>query len=135
MNYPIDEIEGIGPSFGEKLKAAGVKNTGDLLKSCCDKKGRDTLAAKSGIPYDNLLKWANRADLMRIKGVGKQFSELLENAGVDTVKELGTRRADNLTKKIEEINAVKKLARATPKQDQVEAWIQEAKTMAPMITH
>ncbi len=135
MNYPIDEIEGIGPTFGEKLKAAGVNNTGDLLKTCCDKKGRDGLAASTGISYDNLLKWANRADLMRINGVGKQFSELLENAGVDTVKELGTRRADNLTAKMEEINAAKKLARSTPKQDQVEGWIQEAKTMDPIITH
>ena len=135
MNYPIDEIEGIGPSFGEKLKAAGVNNTGDLLNTCCDKKGRDGLAASSGISYDLLLKWANRADLMRINGVGKQFSELLENAGVDTVKELATRRADNLTAKMEEVNAEKKLARTTPKQDQVEGWIAEAKTMDPIITH
>ena len=135
MNYPIDEIEGIGPTFGEKLKAAGVNNTGDLLKACCDKKGRDGLAESTGISYDNLLKWANRADLMRLNGVGKQFSELLENAGVDTVKELAQRRADNLTAKMEEVNAEKKLARTTPKQDQVEGWIQEAKTMDPIITH
>ena len=135
MNYPIDEIEGIGPAFAEKLKAAGVNNTGDLLKSCCDKKGRDGLAASSEISYDLLLKWANRADLMRVNGVGKQFSELLENAGVDTVKELGTRRADNLTKKMEEVNAEKKLARSTPKETQVQEWIDQAKTMDAIITH
>jgi predicted flap endonuclease-1-like 5' DNA nuclease len=135
MNYPIEEIEGIGPTFGEKLKAAGVKDTGDLLKNCCDPKGRKGLAETTGIPYDNLLKWTNRADLMRINGVGKQFSELLENAGVDTVKELGTRRADNLTKKMEEVNAEKKLARTNPKESQVMEWVAQAKTMDAIITH
>ncbi|MDF1837182.1 MAG: DUF4332 domain-containing protein [Planctomycetota bacterium] len=135
MNYPIEEIEGIGPTFGEKLKAAGVNDTGDLLKNCCDPKGRKGLAETTGIPYDNLLKWTNRADLMRISGVGKQFSELLENAGVDTVKELGTRRPDNLTKKMEEVNGEKKLARSNPKESQVTEWVAQAKTMDAIITH
>jgi len=93
------------------------------------------LAEKSGITYDHLLKWANRADLMRVNGVGKQFSELLENAGVDTVKELGTRRADNLTAKMTEINTAKKLAKVSPNQDQVQGWIDQAKTMDAIITH
>ncbi|HPF14145.1 MAG: DUF4332 domain-containing protein [Planctomycetes bacterium] len=135
MNYPIEEIEGIGPTFGEKLKAAGVQNTADLLKTCCNPSGRKALAEKSGITYDHLLKWANRADLMRVNGVGKQFSELLENAGVDTVKELGTRRADNLTAKMTEINTAKKLAKVSPNQDQVQGWIDQAKTMDAIITH
>ncbi len=135
MNYPIEEIEGIGPTFGEKLKAAGVTSTADLLTSCCDPKGRKGLAETTGIPYDNLLKWTNRADLMRISGVGKQFSELLENAGVDTVKELRTRRPDNLTKKMEEVNSLKKLARSNPKESQVAEWVTQAKTMDAIITH
>ncbi|MEZ6006039.1 MAG: DUF4332 domain-containing protein [Planctomycetota bacterium] len=135
MSYPIEEIEGIGPAFGEKLKTAGVKNTDNLLKACATPAGRKDLAEKSGISYDNLLKWANRADLMRINGVGKQFSELLENAGVDTVKELATRRADNLSAKMAEINAVKKLTRVVPKQEMVQEWIDKAKTMDAIITH
>ena len=87
----ISEIEGIGPSYAEKLTAADISTTEKLLKVCGSKKGRAEIAMKTGISESNLLKWSNMADLMRIKGVGKQFAELLEAAGVDTVKELRTR--------------------------------------------
>lgn len=135
MAQPIEEIEGIGPAFGEKLKAMGVKTTDDLLKLCGDLKGRQASAQKTGITETLLLKWANRADLMRINGVGKQYSELLEMSGVDTVKELKTRRADNLTKKMLEVNTAKKLCKTNPSEKEVADWIAQAAKLPPTITH
>ncbi|MDJ0521300.1 MAG: DUF4332 domain-containing protein [Planctomycetota bacterium] len=135
MSYKIDEIEGIGPSYAEKLAAAKIANTDDLLKLCCDRKGRKSTADSTGVSEKLLLKWANMADMMRIKGIGRQFAEMLEAAGVDTVKELATRRADNLTAKMNEVNEAKNLANATPAQTVIEGWIAEAKQTKPTITH
>jgi predicted flap endonuclease-1-like 5' DNA nuclease len=135
MSYPIKDIEGIGPAFAEKLTAAGIKTTGALLEQAKDPKGRKAVAETSGIDEQKILKWANMADLMRIKGVAEEYSELLEAAGVDTVKELKTRRADNLTAKMAEINATKKLVRQLPAEKLVESWIEQAKTLPPMLTY
>ena len=135
MGYPIAEIEGIGPVYGDKLKTAGITNTDHFLKLCCDKKGRGDVAGKTGIDEGKLLKWANMADLMRIKGVARQYSELLEAAGVDTVKELRTRNADNLTTAMAKCNEEKKLCKVAPKLDEVTSWIDQAKQMEPTITH
>jgi predicted flap endonuclease-1-like 5' DNA nuclease len=135
MGYKIDEIEGIGPSYAAKLAPVGIKNTDDFLKLCCSAKGRKEIAAKSGVSETMLLKWANMADLMRISGVARQYSELLEAAGVDTVKELRTRRADNLAAKMIEINTAKKLVKSPPTQDAVQKWIDQAKALEPKITH
>lgn len=101
----IDEIEGIGNVYAEKLIAAGIKDTYHLLEKGCTKKGRQELAEQTGIDEKRILTWCNHADLFRIKGVGPQFAELLEAAGVDTVKELGHRVAANLVRKMEEVNA------------------------------
>lgn len=135
MAYKIAEIEGIGPSYGSKLSKAGITTTDDLLKHCATANGRRQVAATCGLDDKQLLKWANMADLMRIRGIGKQFSELLEAAGVDTVKELRTRRADNLAGKIKELNAQKKLTRTTPSERRVANWIEQAKSLNPVITH
>ena len=135
MNYKIEEIEGIGPAYGEKLTAAGINDTEGLLKHCCDKGGRKKTAESTGISESVLLKWANMADLMRINGVGKQFAELLEASGVDTVKELATRRADNLSAKMGEVNGEKKLAKSSPSESMCEEWIGQAKAAEPLITH
>ena len=135
MSYPIEEIEGIGGTYGEKLKAAGVTNTDHLLKEAGSAAGRKALEEKSGVTAKLLLTWANRADLMRIKGIGKQFSELLECSGVDTVKELRNRNAANLAAKMAEVNAEKKLAKSTPNEAQANEWIEAAKAMDPMISH
>ena len=113
-SYPIEDIEGIGPAYAEKLKAAGIKTTEALLDRAKSPKDRKDLAAVTGIEEARILKWANHADLMRLKGVGKQFSELLEAAGVDTVKELATRRADNLHAKMIEVNTAKSLSGTVP---------------------
>ena len=96
MGYPIEEIEGIGKAYGDKLRAAGIRNTDALLEKCAGPKGRASLAAEIGAAESVVLKWANRADLMRVKGVGEEYSDLLEAAGVDTVPELAQRNVASL---------------------------------------
>jgi len=135
MNYKIEEIEGIGPAFGEKLSSAGISDTEGLLDACGSPSGRKSIADKSGIGESQLLKWANMADLMRVNGVGKQFAELLEASGVDTVKELQHRNAANLAEKMSEVNGAKSLARSTPSESQAEDWITQAKSLTPAITY
>ena len=131
----VSDIEGIGPVNEGKLNEAGIKSVDGLLKACCDKKGRAAVAGKTGISESQLLEWANMADLYRINGVGSEFSELLKAAGVDTVKELRTRNADNLYAKIVEVNLRKSLTRVVPGLSKVENFIEQAKTLDPMITH
>lgn len=128
-NYKIEEIEGIGPVLGEKFRAAGVNNTDTLLESTKTSKQRKELAEKTGIDEKKILKFANMVDLFRVKGIGSEFSELLEASGVDTVPELAQRNAENLTKKMEEVNEAKKLTRRTPSLKEVTGWIEEAKTL------
>ena len=135
MSYKIDEIEGIGPAYREKLTAAGVTSTDDLLESCASPQGRKAMAEKSGVSEKLLLGWTNMADLMRVSGVGRQYAELLEAAGVDTIKELRNRNAENLTAKMEEINTAKKVAKATPSASMVEDWVAQAKQTEPKITY
>jgi predicted flap endonuclease-1-like 5' DNA nuclease len=135
MTYKIEEIEGIGPAFAAKLQPAGIRTTDDLLKLCCDAAGRKTTAEKTGLKESQLLRWANMADLMRISGIGSEYSELLEAAGVDTVKELRNRRADNLAVKMAEVNTSRKLTRAVPTEKAVSGWIEQARTLEPVISH
>jgi predicted flap endonuclease-1-like 5' DNA nuclease len=135
MAYPIDQVEGIGPAYAEKLKAAGIKTTEQYLDRAKDRKGRAKLAQETGIDDSRILRWANHCDLFRIPGVAGQMSELLEAAGVDTVKELARRSAPNLAKTMAEVNAVKKLTGVSPSEKLVVKWIEHAKTLAPMMTH
>ncbi len=122
----LSVIEGIGEAYETKLKASGVNSTEALLETCATKKGRDGLAEKTGISDKLILKWANHADLARINGIGGEYAELLEAAGVDTVPELATRKAENLIKKMQEINDVKSLVRKLPTEKQVEDWVKQA---------
>ncbi|PIE25506.1 MAG: ferredoxin [Planctomycetota bacterium] len=133
--YKITEVEGIGPSHSEKLKTVGIDSTDDFLKLCCSKKGRNEVAEKTGISQKLILSWTNMADLMRIGGIGKQFAELLEAAGVDTVKELATRNAANLATKMTEVNAEKNLTKGAVTEGQVQGWIDEAKKTDPVVTY
>ncbi len=135
MAYKIDEIEGIGPVYQTKLGAAGIRNTGDLLKLCCDARGRKQVSEQTGLNEGQLLNWSNMADMMRISGIGPQFSELLEASGVDTVKELRNRNAENLAAKMQEVNAAKKLSRVSPAVSSIQGWIEQARRLAPTITH
>jgi predicted flap endonuclease-1-like 5' DNA nuclease len=125
----LSEIEGIGAAYSEKLAAAGIKSQEKLLEAGGTPKGRKDLAAKTDISGKLILKWVNRADLARVKGVGEEYADLLEFAGVDTVPELAQRRADNLLKKMLEVNEQRKLVRSPPTLAMVEKWIAQAKTL------
>ena len=135
MGYKIEEVEGIGPVSAERLWTAGITTTEELLEKCAAPKGRDTVSSATGLSATQLLRWSNLADLMRIKGVGPQYSELLEAAGVDTVKELCTRNAERLTARMEEINADKQLAKAAPALASVRDWIDQARNLQPAMIH
>ena len=128
-NYPVIEVEGIGPVYGKKLNDAGIKNTDQLLNACKTKAMRLKLAADSGIDESHILRFANMVDLFRIHEVGSEYADLLEASGVDTVKELATRNPANLTAKMAEVNNEKKLVRRTPTEKMVEKWVNEAKTL------
>ena len=131
----IDTIEGVGPALTEKFAGAGITTCEALLKAGSNKKGRADLAGKTGLSEVRILKLVNHADLMRIKGIGGEYSELLEAAGVDTVPELAQRSAKNLAAKIAEINEAKKLVRSVPSESQVEGWIKQAKDLPRAISH
>lgn len=132
----ISDIEGIGPAYAEKLKKANVRSVQALLKKGGSKSGRKELAQKTGIDETLILKWVNMADLYRIKGVGSEYAELLEKAGVDTVKELKNRKADNLYAKLKEVNSSgRALVRQVPGLKRVESWIEQAKKLDPAVTY
>jgi len=123
------------PATAEKLAGAGIKDTDTLLEKGCTKQGRKQISDECGISESQVLKFVNMADLFRIKGVGEEYSELLECAGVDTVKELGTRNADNLAAKMAEVNAEKKLTRRVPPPSTVADWVEQAKSLPAKVTH
>ena len=125
----LSVIEGIGDVFADKLRAEGVRSIEALLEACITKNGRAELAAKTGISEKLILTWANHADLFRIKGVGSQYADLLEEAGVDTVPELAQRNAENLFKTMMEKSEAKNLVRKLPSQGQVADWIEQAKKL------
>ena len=125
----IVDIEGIGPAYAAKLQAAGIQSTEALLKAGATPKNRKELAEKTGISGDLILEWVNHADLYRIKGVGSEYSDLLEEAGVDTVVELAHRNAQNLLEKMTEANEQKKLVRRLPTLGMVSKWIEQAKAL------
>jgi predicted flap endonuclease-1-like 5' DNA nuclease len=131
----ITRIEGIGEAYAEKLGTAGIKSTDDLLAKAADKKGRETIAASTGISEIVLLKWVNQADLQRIKGVGEEYGELLERSGVDSVPELAQRNAANLAAKMAEVNATLKLTGSVPSETTVAGWIEHARTLGKVVSH
>ncbi len=135
MAKKITEIEGIGPAFQEKLASAGVTTVEGLLETGASKAGRKKLAADSGIDESKILTWVNMADLFRIKGVASQFAELLKAAGVDTVKELRNRNAENLHAKLTEVQAEKKITKAVPALSQITGFIEQAAALEPVVTH
>lgn len=129
------DIQGIGAAFADKLKSAGVATQEQLLENGATKVGRQKLAEAAGVAEKLVLGWVNRADLARIKGVGEQFADLLEQAGVDTVVELAQRNAVNLHTKMSEINEVKKLVRSLPAAGMVEGWVDQAKKLGRVVHH
>lgn len=129
------DIEGIGPVNANKLAKAGIRSLEMLLKKGATPAGRKEIAKMSGIGDKLILEWVNLADLFRIKGVGSEYSDLLEEAGVDTVVELAKRTGANLFKKMEQVNAEKKLVRKMPTAGQVDGWVQQAKKLPRVIKY
>ena len=122
-------IEGIGVVYEGKLNEVDIRSTDKYLELCGTKKGREDVAEKTGISSKLILEWANRADLARVKGVGSEYADLLEAAGVDTVPELGNRNPVNLYQKMVEVNEEKKLVRKLPSVKQVTGWVEQAKEL------
>lgn len=135
MAYKITDIEGIGPAMQEKLGTAKITTVEGLLEKGATKKGRKELADSTGIDEGKILSWVNMADLFRIKGISSQYSELLHGAGIDSVKELRNRNAENLFAKMKEVNDEKNLVRQIPSLKQVAGFIEGAKALEPVITH
>ena len=129
------EVEGIGEAYAKKLAAAGIKTTDALLAKGTTPEGRKEIAAKTGISAKMILEWVNHVDLFRIKGVGQEYADLLEAAGVDTVPELAQRKPENLVEKMAEVNKKKKLVRQLPVETQVANWIAQAKELPRKIKY
>jgi predicted flap endonuclease-1-like 5' DNA nuclease len=131
----LEEVEGIGEVYAAKLQAAGVKDTEELLEVGGTPKGRQDLAEKSGVSEKLILEWVNHVDLFRIQGIGSEYADLLEEAGVDTVVELAQRTAANVHAKLQSINVTKKLVRRLPTPEQIADWIEQAKKLPRAITY
>lgn len=131
----LTEVEGIGATYAEKLAQIGIATTEALLAKGATPKGRAEIAEKSGVSGKLILKWLNRADLFRVKGIGEEYADLLEAAGVDTVPELAQRNAENLYHKLVEVNADKKLVRRVPSLSQVNGWVEQAKALPRVLTY
>jgi predicted flap endonuclease-1-like 5' DNA nuclease len=132
----IQDVEGIGTTFGDKLSAAGVSTTDDLLERGATAGGRDRLSEATGISERLLLEWVNHADLMRIDGVGSEYSDLLEAAGVDSCAELAQRNAANLAQTFQELDAARpNWIRQIPSEKTVAGWIEQADKLAKVVSH
>jgi predicted flap endonuclease-1-like 5' DNA nuclease len=131
----IAEIEGIGPAYADKLRAAGVTSIDALLEKGATPDGRAALAEETGIDGVRVLRWVNHADLIRVVGVGPQYAELLEAAGVDSVPELAQRNVDNLVTGLAETNEARSLVRRVPSADDVADWIEQAKALPRIVAH
>lgn len=135
MAYKVIDIEGVGAAYAEKLAAAGIEKAEQLLEKCAAPAGRKALAEETGISEKLVLRWCNHADLFRVKGVGPQFAELLEAAGVDTVKELAHRNAENLAAKMLEVNEEKNLVNRVPVAAELQKMIDFAKELPGVLTY
>jgi predicted flap endonuclease-1-like 5' DNA nuclease len=131
----LTEIEGVGEVYAQKLKEVGIETTQALLEKGASPKGRKEIAEKTGISGTLILRWVNHVDLFRIKGVGEEYADLLEAAGVDTVPELAQRNPENLYQKLATVNQEKKLVRQLPTQTQVSDWIEQAKQLPRVIAY
>lgn len=133
--YSLSAIEGIGPVYQGKLKSAGIGSTDALLKKGATPKGRQEIEKATGISSKQILEWVNHVDLFRIKGVGPEFADLLEEAGVDTVVELAQRKAENLHKAMLTSNASKNLVNRMPSVENVQDWIEQAKKLPRQVQY
>jgi predicted flap endonuclease-1-like 5' DNA nuclease len=135
MAYAIMDIDGIGAAMAAKLRAIGIRTTEAFLEAAKNVKGRKALATNLGVDEKTILRWANLVDRMRIKGVGEDYAELLQAAGVDTIRELKYRNVEKLARAMAEANRQRKLVRLVPSQKHVKRWIEHARQLPPKITY
>jgi len=131
----LEDIEGIGKRYANKLRKGGVRSQNALLETGCTKSGRKNIATECGVTEKQVLNWVNRADLGRIKGVSTQYADLLECVGVDSVPEMAQRNAENLRTKMEKVNNRKSLVRQLPSVSQVTDWVKQCKKMKKVVKH
>lgn len=132
----IEEVEGIGATYAQQLGSAGVATTDDLLEKGAKPSGRKALEDATGISQDKILEWVNHVDLMRIKGVGSEYSDLLEAAGVDSPAELAGRNAANLTTTVQEVVAARPgIVRRIPTEAEIQGWIDQSKDLPKVVEH
>ena len=135
MSYAVMDIKGIGPLMADKLKKVGIRRSAKLLEAAASAKGRKELAAKIGVDEKTILRWANLVDRMRIKGIGEDYARLLQEVGVDTVKELKYRNVAKLASAMREANKKNKLVRLLPSERRVQRWVDQAKQLPLKITY
>jgi predicted RecB family nuclease len=135
MSYPISTIEEIGVDEVTALKSVGIRTTDGLLEAAKSPKGRKLLAASAKLDEKKLLRWANIADKLRIKGMGKEYAGLLREVGVDTVKELKYRNPARLAQTMAEANKKRKLVRFLPSEKLVTRWVEHARKLPQKITY
>src|SRR5687767_9205002 len=135
MSTPLVEIEGIGPRFAQKLQAAGIQTVEALLEAGRTRRQREQLSVRTEIGEGKILDWVNRADLMRVSGIGSEFADLLEAAGIDSVPELAQRNPTLLAQKLTKVNDEKRLTRVVPNESQVRDWIEQSKKLPTAVEH
>ena len=135
MARGISSIEGIGPGYASALNSAGIATVEQLLQAGATSKGRAELTRKTGVSSKLILRWVNMCDLFRVRGVASQYAELLEAAGVDTVKELRNRNSENLATAMSKANAARRLVRQIPNSKRVSGWIEHAKSLQPVVSY
>jgi len=135
MSYAVMDIKGIGPLMADKLKKVGIRTTAKLLETAASAKGRKELAASIGVDERTILRWANLVDRMRIKGIGEDYATLLQDVGVDTVKELKHRNVAKLASAMQEANKKNKKVRLLPSERRVQRWVDQAKQLPLKITY
>jgi predicted flap endonuclease-1-like 5' DNA nuclease len=133
QDFAIETIDGIGPVYGKLLRNSGISTVKDLLRASANKQGRIRLAHRTGLSYTTLQKWVHRGDLLRVRGIGKKYSKLLESAGVNTIADLSTRNPRFLYQTLREVNRERNLVRRTPPSKTVELWVNNAKTLEPIV--
>jgi predicted flap endonuclease-1-like 5' DNA nuclease len=131
----LGQVGSMDPVYTEKLRARGLRTTDDLLLAGATPRGRQELAEATRISDDLILRWVNQADLFRINGIGRDYAQLLEAAGVDTVPELAGRRPDNLSRDMAKVNEERELVRRVPSRSQVAAWIDTAKSLPRLLVY
>ena len=134
-SYPLTDIEGIDAATAALLKSAGIRSSNGLLEAARTSRARKALALKIGISEKQLLKWVNLADCMRVRGISREYADLLRASGVDTVKALKYRNPAKLAESMAAINRTRKLVRVLPSEQKVRRWIDHAKTLPPKITY